>query len=225
MLGPAIDGRKPMPNLQQLFAQNRAWADSIRRQNPNFFADLAKQQNPAYLWIGCADSRVPANEIVGLLPGELFVHRNIANVVVHTDLNCLSVIQFAVEVLTVRHIIVTGHYGCSGVNAALKRDRIGLADNWLQHVQDVCHKHEKRLECVRGTGSEQSDRLCELNVIEQVANVCRTTIVRDAWSRGQSLRVHGFIYGIKDGLLHNLNCSASSVEEASQAYEAAIASL
>ena len=201
-----------MANLEQLFAQNRAWAESIRQRQPNFFLDLSRQQRPAYLWIGCADSRVPANEIVGLLPGELFVHRNIANVVVHTDLNCLSVIQFAVEVLQVRHIIVTGHYGCSGVNAALCGDRVGLADNWLQHVQDVCHKHVRRLECVRGDGSARVDRLCELNVIEQVANVCRTTIVRDAWARGQELTVHGWIYGIKDGLLRDLKCSASSVD-------------
>lgn len=214
-----------MPDLKQLFAQNRAWADSIRQRYPNFFVDLSKQQSPAYLWIGCADSRVPANEIVGLLPGELFVHRNIANVVVHTDLNCLSVIQFAVEVLQVRHIIVTGHYGCSGVNAALNRDRIGLADNWLQHVQDVSHKHQRRLECVRGDGSARTDRLCELNVIEQVANVCRTTIVRDAWSRGQDLTVHGWIYGIKDGLLRDLKCSAGSVQEAAKAYEAALSEL
>ena len=214
-----------MSNLQQLFAQNRAWADSIRQRNPNFFLELSRQQSPAYLWIGCADSRVPANEIVGLLPGELFVHRNIANVVVHTDLNCLSVLQFSVDVLKVRHIIVTGHYGCSGVNAALTGDRIGLADNWLQHVQDVCHKHERRLQCVSGDGSARHDRLCELNVIEQVANVCRTTIVRDAWARGQQLTVHGWIYGLKDGLLRDLQCSASSVDEAAKAHEAALAAL
>jgi carbonic anhydrase len=214
-----------MPNLQHLFAQNRAWADSIRQRNPKFFLELSQQQSPEYLWIGCADSRVPANEIVGLLPGELFVHRNIANVVVHSDLNCLSVLQFAIDVLKVKHIIVTGHYGCSGVNAALMGDRIGLADNWLQHVQDVCHKHERRLQCVKGTGAERSDRLCELNVIEQVANVCRTTIVRDAWSRGQPLTVHGWIYGLKDGLVRDLKCSARNPEEAATAYEAALAAL
>jgi carbonic anhydrase len=214
-----------MPNLEYLFVNNRAWAERIRRANPNFFLELSQQQSPQYLWIGCADSRVPANEIVGLLPGELFVHRNIANVVVHTDLNCLSVMQFAVEVLKVRHIMVVGHYGCSGVNAALHRDRIGLADNWLQHVQDVRYKHERRLQCVSGDGSERCDRLCELNVIEQVANVGRTTIVRDAWARGQALSVHGLIYGLKDGLLRNLNCTATSPETARANYEAAIAAL
>jgi carbonic anhydrase len=218
----------PMQNsedLDQLFANNRAWADSIRQRNPNFFPELSRQQHPSYLWIGCADSRVPANEIVGLLPGELFVHRNIANVVVHTDLNCLSVMQFAVEVLKVAHIIVCGHYGCSGVNAALHRDRIGLADNWLQHVQDVRHKHERRLECVAGGGTERCDRLCELNVIEQVLNVSRTTIVRDAWLRGQELAVHGWIYGLKDGLLRDLKYTATSPETALKRYNAAIGAL
>ena len=161
-----------MPNLDQLFAKNKAWAEKIRRRNPDFFTELSRQQSPSYLWIGCADSRVPANEIVDLLPGELFVHRNIANVVVHTDLNCLSVMQFAVDVLNIRHIIVCGHYGCSGVNAALHRDRIGLADNWLQHVQDVRHKHERKLECLPAEGSDRCDKLCELNVVEQVRNVC-----------------------------------------------------
>lgn len=214
-----------MPNLEQLFAQNRAWADEIRQRHPNFFAELSQQQSPAYLWIGCADSRVPANEIVGLLPGELFVHRNIANVVVHTDLNCLSVLQFAVDVLKVRHVIVTGHYGCSGVNAALHGDRIGLADNWLQHVQDVRQKHERRIECVRADGTARCDALCELNVIEQVANVCRTTVVRDAWARGQKLAVHGWIYGLKDGLLRDLKCTATSPESAAKSYETSLALL
>ncbi|MBL9189405.1 MAG: carbonate dehydratase [Opitutaceae bacterium] len=214
-----------MQDLQDLFAKNRAWADKIRRQNPDFFPALSRQQSPRYLWIGCADSRVPANEIVGLPPGELFVHRNVANVVVHTDLNCLSVMEFAVEVLKVEHIIVVGHYGCSGVNAALHRERIGLADNWLQHVQDVRRKHEQRLECTKGTPAERCDRLCELNVIEQVGNVCRTTIVRDAWQRNQSLTVHGWIYGLKDGLLRDLKCSASNREEVIQSYKVAIDSL
>jgi carbonic anhydrase len=214
-----------MPNLEHLFANNRAWADRICRANPNFFPELSRQQNPTFLWIGCADSRVPANEIVGLLPGELFVHRNIANVVVHTDLNCLSVMQFAVEVLKVRHIIVCGHYGCSGVNAALHGDRIGLADNWLQHVQDVRHKHESRLECVRSDGPARCDRLCELNVIEQVTNVCRTTIVRDAWARGQRLAIHGWIYGLKDGLLRDLKCTAMDSDAAAAAYQTALALL
>jgi carbonic anhydrase len=214
-----------MSHLQNLFTKNRAWAESIRERHPDFFLELSRQQNPEYLWIGCADSRVPANEIVGLLPGELFVHRNIANVVVHTDLNCLSVLQFAIDVLKVKHVIVTGHYGCSGVNAALRGDRIGLADNWLQHVQDVCHKHERRLQCVRGDGSARHDRLCELNVIEQVANVCRTTIVCDAWARGQQIAVHGWIYSIKDGLLRDLACTARNPEEAAKTHETALAAL
>lgn len=214
-----------MADIQHLFDNNRRWSEKIRRQNPNFFLELSQQQSPAYLWIGCADSRVPANEIVGMLPGELFVHRNVANVVIHTDLNCLTVMQFAVEVLKVQHIIVCGHYGCSGVNAVLHRDRIGLADNWLQHVQDVRRKHDALLQCVRGSGTEQFDRLCELNVIEQAANVCRTTIVRDAWARGQELAVHGWIYGLKDGLLRNLNCTATSPESAANAYASALRSL
>src|SRR3954464_15285949 len=214
-----------MANLNHLFDSNKAWAKSILKRDPEFFVKLSQQQFPKYLWIGCSDSRVPANEIVGMLPGELFVHRNIANVMVHTDLNCLSVMQFAVEVLKVKHIIVCGHYGCSGVNAALHRDRVGLADNWLQHVQDVRHKHEQRLECVNGDGAERCDRLCELNVIEQVANVCRTTIVRDAWARTQELRVHGWIYGLKNGLLQDLKCSAHDPESAARSYKAALAAL
>lgn len=214
-----------MPDLKHLFANNQAWADSVRRGRPDFFTELSRQQSPEYLWIGCADSRVPANEIVGLLPGELFVHRNIANVVVHTDLNCLSVMQFAVEKLRVRHIIVCGHYGCSGVNAALHRDRVGLADNWLQHVQDVREKHQPRLECVRSDGAARCDRLCELNVIEQVANVCRTTIVRDAWLRSQELTVHGWIYGLKDGRLRDLRCSGTSPETAAANYRTALEEL
>ncbi len=213
-----------MSKLSHLFANNRAWSERIRQKDADFFTKLSHQQSPSYLWIGCADSRVPANEIVDLLPGELFVHRNIANVVVHTDLNCLSVMQFAVDLLKVKHIIVVGHYGCSGVNAALHRDRVGLADNWLQHVQDVRQKHERRLECVPG-GSARCDRLCELNVIEQVSNVCRTTIVRDAWLREQTLTVHGWIYGLKDGLARDLGCSASSSDEAAHTYPAAIARL
>lgn len=214
-----------MKDTDLLFANNLAWSEKIRRDKPDFFLELSRQQSPTYLWIGCADSRVPANEIVGLLPGELFVHRNIANVVVHTDLNCLSVMQFAVEILKVRHIIVCGHYGCSGVHAALHRDRVGLADNWLQHVQDVRHKHERRLTCVAGDGTARCDRLCELNVIEQVANVCRTTIVRDAWARGQDLAVHGWIYGLKDGLLRNLRCTARNGEDAARSYQEALDAL
>jgi carbonic anhydrase len=208
-----------------LIQSNREWAAKVKAEDPDFFKRLSRQQAPEYLWIGCSDSRVPANQICGLLPGEVFVHRNIANVVVHTDLNCLSVMQFAVDVLKVRHIIVCGHYGCSGVHAALTRDRIGLADNWLQHVQDVRQKHEAKLACVAGEGTARCDRLCELNVVEQVANVCRTTIVRDAWARGQELRVHGWIYAIRDGLLRDLSCSAGTVEEAAAACPRAIAAL
>ena len=210
--------------LKHLFENNKTWAGRIRRQDPDFFLKLSQQQLPAYLWIGCSDSRVPANEIVGLLPGELFVHRNIANLVVHTDLNCLSVMQFAVDILKVRHIIVCGHYGCSGVNAALRRERLGLSDNWLRHVQDVRQKHEHLL-ANAGDGSDPSDRLCELNVIEQVANVCHTTIARDAWERGQELAVHGWIYGLKDGLLRDLKVTISNFPETLPAYQAAISAL
>jgi carbonic anhydrase len=189
--------------LDELFRNNRAWAQRILRADPGFFGKLARQQSPRYLWIGCSDSRVPANDIVGLLPGELFVHRNIANVVVHTDLNCLSVVQFAIDVLKVRHIIVCGHYGCSGIRASLMKERHGVVDNWLRHVQDVQHAHQAQLD---GIADEERrlDRLCELNVAEQVSNLCRTTIVEDAWARGQALTVHGWIYGLQDGLLRDL---------------------
>ena len=193
-----------MRTLNHLFENNKAWAGRIREQDADFFLKLSRQQLPGYLWIGCSDSRVPANEIVGLLPGELFVHRNVANLVVHTDLNCLSVMQFAVDILKVRHIIVCGHYGCSGVKAALRRERLGLSDNWLRHVQDVRQKHQHLLASVGGD-SAACDRLCELNVIEQVANVRDTTIARNAWERGQELAVHGWIYGLHDGLLRDLN--------------------
>lgn len=213
-----------MQPLDHLFAANRAWADRILRQDPEFFSNLSQQQAPQYLWIGCSDSRVPANQIVGLPPGELFVHRNVANLVVHTDLNCLSVLQFAVDVLKVRHVIVTGHYGCSGIGAALRGDRIGLSDNWLRHVQDVRQRHAAKLDAIHDS-RECANRLCELNVIEQVANVCQTTIARDAWDRGQELTVHGWIYGINDGLLRNLHTSASSVDEGRTAYERALGSL
>jgi carbonic anhydrase len=213
-----------MRTLPQLFESNRAWAERIRRQDPEFFLKLSRQQTPGYLWIGCSDSRVPANEIVGLLPGELFVHRNVANVVVHTDLNCLSVMQFAVDVLKVRHIIVCGHYGCSGVRAALHGERLGLIDNWLRHVQDVRHKHETSLMSIADV-SDQGDRLCELNVVEQVANVCQTSIVRDAWERGQELAVHGWIYGLQDGLLRDLHATVTSRDEVPGAYRTALAAL
>jgi carbonic anhydrase len=213
-----------MRSLRHLFENNRAWARSLREQNPDFFLDLSRQQLPGYLWIGCSDSRVPANQIVGLPPGELFVHRNIANLVVHTDLNCLSVMQFAVDVLKVRHVIVCGHYDCSGVRAVLRRDRIGQSDNRLRHVQDVRAKHEKRLAGVAGDAAA-CDRLCELNVVEQVANVCQTTIARDAWARGQELSIHGWIYGIRDGLLRDLNVTVSDSGEAAAVYDAALAAL
>ena len=192
-----------MHALENLFANNRAWAEEMTRQDPAFFARLAQQQAPRYLWIGRSDSRVPANQIVGLLPGDMFVHRNVANVVVHTDLNCLSTIQFAVDVLRVEHIIVCGHYGCGGVLAALRDERLGLIDNWLRHVQDV---RRKRAAEVDGLADEiaRHNRLCELNVLEQMANVNKTTIVRDAWARGQALSVHGWIYDIRDGLLREV---------------------
>ncbi len=213
-----------MGALSHLFDQNKAWAQEIRTIDPDFFKKLSQQQSPEYLWIGCSDSRVPANEIVNLLPGELFVHRNIANVVVHTDLNCLSVIQFAVDMLKVKHIMVVGHYGCSGVRTAVRCERVGLADNWLRHIQDVREKHDA---CICGITEEnmQVARLCELNVVEQVSHVCQTTIVEDAWSRGQDLTVHGWIYGIRDGLIRDLNTSASNADEAKATYKSAIAAL
>jgi carbonic anhydrase len=211
-----------MQNLKQLFEQNRAWAGAIKQRDPEFFQKLSRQQNPEYLWIGCSDSRVPANEIIGLLPGEVFVHRNIANVVVHADLNALSVIQFAVDMLKVKHIMVVGHYNCGGVSAVLRCQRVGLADNWLRHVQDVKMKHDSCL-CQLPDDSARSAKLCELNVIEQVANVCATTVVQDAWTRGQNLTVHGWVYGLRDGLLRDLKTSASSAEEAATAYKTAVA--
>ncbi|HEY3601771.1 MAG TPA: carbonate dehydratase [Chthoniobacterales bacterium] len=211
-----------MRKLAQLFENNRAWADRVRQQDADFFPTLARQQSPQYLWIGCSDSRVPANEIVGLLPGELFVHRNIANLVVHTDLNCLSVIQFAVEMLKVKHIIVCGHYGCSGVQAALQRHRLGISDNWLRHIQDIRQKHTHHLDAFSGE-SQTFPRLCELNVIEQVTNVCQTTTVLDAWERSQDLSVHGWIYGLTDGLLRDLAVTITKPDEIQPSYERAIA--
>jgi carbonic anhydrase len=213
-----------MRSLPEIFEKNRAWSERIRREDPDFFGRLSRQQRPQYLWIGCSDSRVPANQIVDLAPGEVFVHRNIANVVAHSDLNCLSVMQFAVDILKVRHIIVCGHYGCSGVRAALQRDRIGLSDNWLRHVQDVRVKHEKRLGGV-ASDDEACDRLCELNVIEQVSHVCQTTIARDAWERGQELHVHGWVYGIQDGLLRDMNVTVSDRDSGASIYHAAISAL
>ena len=213
-----------MRTLSHLFESNRAWSQSIREQDPEFFSKLSRQQAPRYLWIGCSDSRVPANQIVGLLPGELFVHRNVANVVVHTDLNCLSVAQFAVDVLRVQHIIVCGHYGCGGVRAVLCQERLGLADLWLRHVQDVRQKHENRLLALPEL-TQRLDRLCELNVIEQVLNVCHTSIVRDAWQRGQTLAVHGWIYGLQDGLLRDLDTTVTRMDEVSTSYREALAKL
>ncbi len=210
--------------LKPLFDNNRAWAERILASDPEFFEKLSQQQSPKYLWIGCSDSRVPANEIIGLPPGAVFVHRNIANVVVHTDLNCLSVMQFAIDVLEVEHIMVVGHYGCGGVSAALRQDRVGLSDNWIRHVQDVRDKHPARLRPLYHE-HHRVDRLCELNVIEQVRNVSRSTIVRDAWERGQRLTVHGWIYGLKDGLLRDLGVTASDPKQAAETYEAALAAL
>ncbi len=213
-----------MYSLNHLFDNNRVWAKQMCAEDPDFFLKLSHQQSPEYLWIGCSDSRVPANQIIGLLPGELFVHRNVANVVVHSDLNCLSVMQFAVDVLQVKHIIVCGHYGCGGVRAALRNDRLGLIDNWLRHVHDVHLKHRALLANIPDA-VEQTDRLCELNVIEQVVDVCQTTIVQDAWARGQTLAVHGWIYGLQDGLLRDLNMSVTRPDELATVYRAAVSRL
>jgi carbonic anhydrase len=212
-----------MDTLAHLFQNNRAWVARVRKQTPGFFEDLSRQQEPHYLWIGCSDSRVPANEIVGLLPGELFVHRNVGNLVVHTDFNCLSVVQFAVDLLKVRHIIVCGHYGCSGVRAALSGARLGFADNWLRHLQDVRQKHEARLAAV--SEAHRADKLCEINVVEQVSNVCDTSFVREAWARGQTLSVHGWVYGLQDGHLRDLNFTVKSAEEETAAYAQALATV
>lgn len=207
-----------------LLENNRRWSERVRREDPEFFDRLSRQQRPRFLWIGCSDSRVPANQIIGVAPGEVFVHRNIANVVVHTDLNCLSVIQFAIDLLKVEHILVVGHYGCSGVHASLNGERVGLADNWLRHVGDVAQKHAAFLEASE-TDASRHARLCELNVIEQVVNVCQTTMVRDAWARGQTLSVHGWIYGLHDGRVRDLKISASDSDGLAPAYAAALAAL
>ena len=213
-----------MKSLSHLFEANRDWVARVTRDDPGFFESLAHQQNPEYLWIGCSDSRVPANQITGLAPGEVFVHRNIANVVVHTDLNALSVIQFAVDHLEVKHIIVVGHYGCSGVHAALSKRKVGLADNWLRHVQDVYDKHGAYLGALVGD-TRRHDALCELNVAEQVRNVCHTSTVQDAWARGQILAVHGWIYGVRDGLLRDLGVTVAGAEEADAAIATALTRL
>jgi len=207
--------------VKELFDNNRAWVRSITEESPDFFARLSRQQNPEYLWIGCSDSRVPANEIVGLLPGELFVHRNVANVVVHTDLNCLSVLQFAVDYLKVRQVMVVGHYGCGGVRAAVLNQKLGLIDNWLRHVQYAQKKHYKELGAI-DSEDVLVDRMCEINVIEQALSVCQTTVVQNAWERGQQLTVHSWIYSIKDGLLRNLGMSVAADDEMYPAYGRAI---
>jgi carbonic anhydrase len=203
--------------LKNIFDNNRLWADKMRRQDPDFFNKLAAQQTPEYLWIGCSDSRVPANEIMGLMPGEVFVHRNVANVVVHSDLNCLSVIQYAVEVLKVKHIIVCGHYGCSGVVAAMQHKEFGLIDNWLRHLKDIYQRNEIRLDSI----TDEKERLncfCEYNIIQQVQNVCNTTIVQGAWRRGQPLAVHGWIYGLTNGLLKDLGVTVTAASELNTLY-------
>ncbi|OED44904.1 carbonic anhydrase [Chromatiales bacterium (ex Bugula neritina AB1)] len=213
-----------MRRLQNLFDKNRQWSASVRAKEPEFFEKLSQQQAPEYLWIGCSDSRVPANQITDLQPGELFVHRNVANQVIHSDLNCLSVIQYAVDYLKVKHIIVCGHYGCGGVVEATKNSKLGMIDNWLRHVQDVKHKHEKALDRI---ANDQSlfNRMCELNVLEQVINVCQTTVVRDAWDRGQELAVHSWIYGLKDGLLSDLGMCVAAPGELESLYSESVASI
>lgn len=207
--------------LNHLLENNRRWVDETNARDESFFPRLAAQQNPEYLWIGCSDSRVPANEIVGLLPGEVFVHRNVGNVVIHTDLNCLSVIQYAVEVLRVEHIIVCGHYGCGGVRAALGCGELGLIDNWLRHIRDVREKHAVQLRQITDE-HEREEKLCELNVIEQVFNVCHTTIVQNAWKNGQKLAVRGWVYSLVDGLIRDLNVSVSGCDEISEVYRTAV---
>jgi carbonic anhydrase len=210
-----------MDNLLHLLDNNRQWASDKIAHQKDFFKRLENIQSPQYLWIGCSDSRVPANEIVALDPGELFVHRNVANVVVHTDLNCLSVIQYAVEVLHVKHILVVGHYGCSGVRAALLKQRFGLIDNWLRHIQDIHQQYHSIVESA-GSVEKQVDRLCELNVIEQTLNVCETTIIQDAWAHGASLDVHGWIYGLNDGIIRDLNITMNSPDDMAAIYQRAV---
>jgi carbonic anhydrase len=213
-----------MSDLKHLFEKNREWSDSLRKDDPEFFQRLSRLQEPEYLWIGCSDSRVPANQIAGLLPGEVFVHRNVANQVVHSDLNCLSVLQYGVDALRVQHILVVGHYGCGGVKAAHSNLRLGLVDNWLRHIQDVKQKHAPALARI---GDEKAviDRLCELNVVEQVLNVCQTTVVQEAWNRGQNLTIHGWIFGLTDGLVRDLGVSIDAPGNVQGTYEQAVAAL
>ncbi len=210
-----------MRRLKELFDQNRRWADRIKRQSPRFFEELAALQNPDYLWIGCSDSRVPANEIIDLPPGEVFVHRNIANLVVHTDLNCLSAIQYAVDVLQVKHIIVCGHYGCGGIQAVLEGRELGLTDNWLRHVKDVLEKHQPQLDAIP-SGPIRAERLVELNVVEQVRNVCQTTVIQAAWKRGQDVAVHGWLYRLSTGLIHDLDICVVGNSEVEDVYRSAV---
>jgi carbonic anhydrase len=210
--------------LQDLFDNNRRWAAETERREPGFFSRLLKQQSPQYLWIGCSDSRVPANQIVGLPPGDVFVHRNVANVVVHSDLNALSVMQYAIDLLHVKHIVVVGHYGCGGVTAALQQQRIGLADNWIRHVQDVHGAHRAWMDSLDGDVA-RLDALCELNVLEQAASVCKTTVVQDAWARGQPLAVHGWVYGLHNGLLQDLGITVDAAADAARVYADALAAL
>ena len=210
-------------DLQELLDANKQWAAATEAREPGFFSKLLKQQTPQYLWIGCADSRVPANDLVNLLPGELFVHRNVANVVVHSDLNCLSVMQFAVDQLRVKHIIVVGHSGCGGVKAALLDQRTGLADNWIRHVQDVRHHHQEWLDSL--AADVRVNALCELNVLEQARNACHTTVVQDAWSRGQDVVVHGWVYGLHNGLLEDLQMTVSSLDDITPAFQRALSAV
>ena len=213
-----------MKKIEKLLEKNKSWAAELRDKRPDFFESLSHQQSPDYLWIGCSDSRMPATQLVGLEPGEMFVHRNVANLVVHTDLNCLSVMQYAVDVLRVNHIIVCGHYGCGGVKAAKQNLKLGLIDNWLRHVQDVAEKFQPMLAAVKDE-HERMDRLCELNVLEQTINVCQTTVVQNAWERGQPLAVHGLIYGLHDGLLRDLNIRITSADEMRPVWKKAVAAL
>jgi carbonic anhydrase len=203
--------------LDALFENNREWAESVKTSDPLFFEKLAAQQNPDYLWIGCSDSRVPANQIVGLMPGEIFVHRNVANMVVHTDFNCLTVLQYAVDVLQVKHVMVVGHYGCGGITAAYENADNGLIDNWLRNIKDVQHRHRKKIEAIEDRES-RLELLCELNVKTQVAHVCHTTIAQNAWQRGQPLAVHGWVYSLKDGLLKDLDCTVDGADQIADAY-------
>jgi|TARA_R110001599_G_scaffold69414_17_gene195691 carbonic anhydrase len=207
----------PLRSIDDLFDNNRAWAQSVKTSDPDFFEKLANQQSPEYLWIGCSDSRVPANQIVGLLPGEVFVHRNVANMVVHTDFNCLTVLQYAVDVLRVKHVLVVGHYNCGGVRAAFENRDNGLIDNWLRNIKDVQQRHRRRIAALE-SDEERVNLLCELNVISQVSNVCHTTIVQNAWARNQALSVHGWVYSLKDGLIQDLQCTVTGPEQISEVY-------